>query len=163
MEKTKMGKRINCNKWGDFEEKGSSATSNLCHGGIFEGEKFPTCHLREECKKATPPRRTEFFAPPRQINYTTVRETLMEYFPAGDYDSGIVQNVLEECCNAAPRLAAKHPLTVASVVHAMLLTGTSAAMPYRDMPSMLGKLMELEVQCRQLSGGPWVVLPPYRG
>lgn len=46
-------KEQNCNAWATYEEKGSSPSSKLCHGGLFEGDVFAPCPARYDCQAAT--------------------------------------------------------------------------------------------------------------
>lgn len=47
------GRLKNCNEWAQFEPKGSSRTAALCHGGVFEDDRYPMCPSIWDCKEAT--------------------------------------------------------------------------------------------------------------
>lgn len=48
------GKKVNCDSWATYEEKGSSDTAVLCHGhGLWEGKWYHPCPSRYDCAKAT--------------------------------------------------------------------------------------------------------------
>jgi hypothetical protein len=42
-------KRKNCQSWAQYEEKGSSETAKLCHGGFYDGEHRKPCPARFQC------------------------------------------------------------------------------------------------------------------
>lgn len=52
-ERGPTGKKKNCNSWAEYEEKGSSPTAKLCHGGMFQGHWENPCPSRYDCAKAT--------------------------------------------------------------------------------------------------------------
>lgn len=45
--------QANCDSWAEYETRGSSPSSNLCHGGYYDGDYFEACPARSECKQAT--------------------------------------------------------------------------------------------------------------
>lgn len=51
-------KIMNCaskegNDWANWEEKGSSHSASVCHGGVFNGELYGACPSRFDCRIAT--------------------------------------------------------------------------------------------------------------
>lgn len=47
------GKPKNCSTWAEYEEKGSSTTAALCHGGYFDNDYYDTCPSKNDCQLAT--------------------------------------------------------------------------------------------------------------
>ena len=50
------GKLKNCAEWALYEPKarpGMNSSANMCNGGWYDGDRFPECPSRLECKRAT--------------------------------------------------------------------------------------------------------------
>ena len=46
-------KKKNCNEWALFEPRHSSASAAMCNGGYYDGDRYPECPSKYDCKAAT--------------------------------------------------------------------------------------------------------------
>lgn len=54
------GRNMNCNSFATYEPIGSDKPyATLCHGGVYEGETYRECPVKDECRSATHRKRME--------------------------------------------------------------------------------------------------------